>query len=347
MKYILILICVYLLAYILTPVFQNYFQIKNLAEPVNKSYSSDEVSFLKTYYLMKKGLGYYPAFQSARANLSTEDDLSSDTSRWRMPTIFWIWNLFAPGGNQILTLFIFLSFLGITSIYLLIKIEHGVIFGILSVLGFLPYLYDSFSYGSAFLFMEWWGLWLLVLGLTAYFYQRNILAIFFLSLALLTRELLLIPVIFLAIYSFHKNQRWQIFMICIAIFFIGYLFHWMNINAIVDHKNQTNFLDRIHQFNLINLQTMSSFSMRRYVVEGLKTHYLVLVLGTLSVILNSFIIKSKVGQFILLLIITSLVIYPMISFRDNDYWGILFIPFIIIYLPLVLNKAIYQKLKII
>lgn len=60
----------------------------NLVEPIDEDYVSDEMDYLKTFYLMEKGESFYQAHQDAiiadaRANIAPGSVIA-----WRMPTAY-------------------------------------------------------------------------------------------------------------------------------------------------------------------------------------------------------------------------------------------------------------------
>lgn len=340
MKIITILILFFILAKLLTPTFIQHFQIDSINEPEFKTYRSDEASFLKTFYLMKKGQGYYQAFKEARENFSTESFLHSDVFTWRMPTSFYLWKICCQSGEQILTFFIFLSLIILSLVYLIMKKIVGK-WAILSVLILLPYFYDSLAYKTAFLFTEWWAFFFFVIGLFGLFKKYNKLAMVGFFLAVITRELFIIPLLFMFIYSVVAKENWRIFVIPIVGFLLIYLLHAQNIaNIMGSVRGETRFDERFHMYKVENLQAMMSFSMRQYVINSFKTHFLLLLLGIISLTVGVLNTKNKYLIYLLLNILSFLVILPFISVLENDYWGIMFVPLILISIPLIFTVKI-------
>src|SRR5438045_1099120 len=106
-KVVIFLAGIFLLVFfanLLTPIIRHQFNIDNLNDPQPKSYRSDEISFLRTFYLMEKGVNYYNAFKISREEFIGGDIVRADVFTWRMPTVFYLWSLLANDGQQILTL---------------------------------------------------------------------------------------------------------------------------------------------------------------------------------------------------------------------------------------------------
>lgn len=333
-KVLIIILCFFIISHILTPITISHFQINMLNEPENKAYRSDELSFLKTFYLMKKGQGYYQAFRQARENLAISDRLNADTFTWRMPVSFYMWYAFANSGQQILTLFIFLCSCLLFSVYLILRkiLSHW-----LAAAGpvlLLPYLYDTLRYKTAFLFTEWWGLIFFIFGLTLYFYKKNNFAILFLLLAVAAREHFMIPLLFLLVIFWIRKESWKIFLITMILGSIIVFIHSLNIRNLIGGLVDFKIFERLHPYSFPDLQRMVSFSMRGYVFLGLKSHYLVLALGGLGLLGG---LGKKEGVYLLAVILSFIGVLPFISVYDNDYWGIMFVPFIIFSIPLLVS----------
>ncbi len=321
---------------------QNRFGAVSLSEPGLKTYSSDEMAFLKTFYLMEKGQDYYSAYKTARENYSIGNLISSDVSTWRMPTVFFLWHIFANSGLGIFRLFVFFLSIFLVCVYLIFKKTYSGKLAILSILILLPYLYDTFSYNTSFLFTEWWSLFFFFFALTSLIYKLNWLAIFLFTLALITREIFIIPMCaFLIIQSIQKKEM-RTFLFPILLFLPIYALHWFNVSMIMANNNthKIQLISRIHKYDLLNLQNMVAFLMRRYVLLGLKTHYLVLFLGIVSITLNGLFFKRKDLIYFFTTVAAFLIVLPIISVKENDYWGLLFVPLILMFVPLIIPVII-------
>ncbi len=326
-----------LTSYLITPFVINKFGIFNIEEPIFGQYSNDELSFLKTFYLIDQGNSYYPAFKIAREGLSTPNYLTSDTFLWRMPTVFYLWNIFANSGQQILTIFLFLSICLIEASFFLVKRFTNKFIAAMSPVLLFPYILDTLRYKTAFLFTEWWALFFYIFGLTAFVYRRSYLAMFFLTTAGFIRELFVLPIMLMFLFSFKDKDNRRTFLFPIIFFAFFYLIHMINISQVMEMEGKSNTLQRIHQFSLENLQRMVSFSMRNFVFYGLKTHLLLFLFSVLSVTMTLLFSKIKELKVIILPVVLFILFLPMISVYDNDYWGILFMPILLILSPLALN----------
>ncbi len=337
LNFIVIVLVVFYLVFFFFYSLKAHFELSQFTEPVDKTYKSDELSFLKTFYLMEKGFNYYQAFYTSRLNMVEQDKLGQDLFTWRMPTIFYFWSLMANNGEQIFLLFTYLCLLFILFTFIFIsRIFNGKTAA--ASIGFLiPYLNDTFRYKTAFLFTEWWGFFFFFFGLVLLEYKRKIRAVIFLSLAALTRELFFIPLFFLLVFNIFLKKDFKIFLSAVLISVFGYIVHFYFVSQMFSGEQNFSLLNRWHFYELDNLRTQISFSMRDYVYSGLKTHYLFVFFGLISLIANAVIFKKTVVIYILVTVASLLLILPMISIKENDYWGITYMPLILISIPLLLN----------
>lgn len=343
MRLILFIILVgFIISLISTPILKDHFAI-NLDPPKFKEYRSDEMSFLKVFYLMEEGKGYYSSFKLSRENFIGGNILQKDVFTWREPTIFYIWSTLFYNGYQIFNFFIFLSLLFLASIYFLVKkITNKSLLSLISVLLLLPYLYDLLVLKVAFLFTEVWGLYFLVIGLSFLVYKKNLLAILLFTLAVMTRELFIIPVSLISLYVL-VIQRKYIFLLPILVGAGFYIIHSFNVCSLVG-ATEGKFWERFHMFDLMLLQRMLSFAMRKYIFFGLKTHFLIEILGLVGII--GLFIKTRKTEllYLILTIIPFLVILPIIGVYENDYWGLFLVPMMIFSLVFMV-ELVYEYIN--
>jgi hypothetical protein len=334
MKVSIILVMLLLLSLLLTPFIIQKFEIYPLTEPPFKTYNSDEMSFLKTFYLIEKGENYYLAFKHSRENFASGNYLQADVFTWRLPTAFYLWNICCETGHNILTFFIFMSFLLLILIYLIMQKIIGN-WALLSPILFLPYLYDTLTYKTAFLFTEWWAVFFFFIGLFGLSRNLSYIAILAFTISILTREIFIVPISVMFLYTLFIRKNRRLFLIPIVIGLLFYFIHSQNIFSLIGSRGNFHFFDRFHDYKIENLQTMISFSMKAYVLAGLKTHYLFLGVGLISLLIGVFLKKDYLLNYIAISIFSFLITLPIIAVKENDYWGIMFVPLILMCIPLI------------
>lgn len=310
----------------------------DLSRPVAKTYASDERIFLATYYFIKEGENYYQAFAKAVEQDARDKIMTADVFTWRLPTIFYLWSLTASNGEEILRNFLFLFFLALVCSYLLIKKISGHIIAFLAVIFLLPYAWDTLAYKTSFLFVEWWSWFFLIFGLTFFIYRNKALAWLFLFLAPATRELMIVPILSFFLYSLLRRKNIIFFLTIILVFACSYIFHSLAISSQSWITPQADLAARVHNFDKGTFLKMISFSARAYPLVAYKSHFLFLPLAFLSLVAN---IKANIFTPIAYYYLAGwsfVIILPfMTSSQYNDYWGILFMPTLIMSIPLCLN----------
>jgi len=336
------LICFIILASFLKII--DYFPLPELTEPANKNYRSDEMIFLKTFYLMKKNKSYYEAFKQANEEDLRGKSMGKDVFTWRWPTIFYLWKFTANNGQHILRNFYLLALFSLIAVFLILRKFVNFKLAILGVFLLIPYFADTFIYQTSFLFTEWWAWFFFIIGLAFWLYQKIIPTWIFFFLAVATRELMIIPILFFLIYSFYLKIHRFFFFSIIFLFIFFLLFHQSEIylplaNA-EDNFNILAALSRFHLPNKLTTQRILAFSMRQYPLIKYKSHYFIIFLGILSLIIN--LIKKKKAKDIYYIFLAGWSLFLILPFitssQHNDYWGILFMPTLILTVPLIFSK---------
>ena len=317
-----------------------------LTEPKLGSYRSDEMIFLKTFYLMEENENYYKAFKTANEGDMRGKKMTNDVFTWRLPSVFYFWKFTAESGKQILANFWILVFLSLISSYFLLRKFLNPWLALAGPILLLPYFADAFVYKTSFLFTEWWAWFFGLFGLTFFVYQKKLPAWIFLLLAVFTRELMMMPIIsFLLISLLFKKNR-IFFLSIIFCFFVLLFFHQKTVYEVLELSGGNNFSNlafgRIHNFNKPVFFKMISFSLRQFPLVKYKSHLLIFAAAFFSLILNlykNYKIKNIAIYYFLIYGWSLAVILPFISSSQyNDYWGILFMPTLILTIPLIFKK---------
>ena len=315
----------------------------SLDEPVGCT--SDTQDFLKTFYIMKQGIDYYHAFSLALINCGGFQQAPKDSTGWRLPTSFYLWKLFARNGQQIRITFLTFSLMAILCSYLLMKKVTNYKIALLSPYLIIPYLLNAIS-GDSFIFMEWWGLFFLIFGMTAIYYEKRNLSLGLLILSVLCRELFIVPVLAILIIDFLKHSKILyliIFLSAVATFWLLHLINISNITGQVNFSPQS----RIHNFDKNSLMSTLAFSTKTYKFVFLRIGTLLPAISVIGLIRFFFLVKNtdkKFAYFALASFFVLILLAPFIVtratyngvFQYGDYWGISFVPLAIIFTPIIL-----------
>lgn len=308
-----------------------FYQLKT--EPLDESYISDEMKYLKNYYLMKKGIDYYQAHYLSQIKLAGNDNTvwQQDIWGWRLPFIFYFWKYLTRTGSDILLLFIFLALITLTTSYFIsIKFIKSKI-SLLTPLIILPYFLSAIQ-STSFLFITWWSMFFYIIGVAFLFYQKHFLSAIFLSIAILTREFYLIPILIMLLISVFYHKNIKIFLLPLLLFFLMMIFHIYKVNQFT-HINNSFGAYRLSRPNKTLVLSTLAFSTNSYFFVNYRPTLLFLAISVISLIL--LIIKSK-DKYIYLLAISSFFPIFLSFFMINigkweDYWGATYVPLGIIY----------------
>ena len=312
-------------------------------EPGLGTYRSDELIFLKTYYLVEKGWNYYPAFSWAIEGDVRRIVLTSDIFQWRLPTLFYLWKVLANNGWQILWLFWVLALSSMAAIFLLMKKLANARVGVVVILLLIPYFADAFQYQSSFLFTEWWGWFPFMVALAALAYDKKLMAYSLFLMAVTIRELFIIPIICFFLIALLQKKNWLGFVTVMLLFGV---FIWLHRVTVVHYMQgvevtQATLWTRLHGFDKKSLMPMVAFMMRRYPLIQYKSNWLLLGLAGLS--LRK--INSKT-EYLFAAGWSLFLVLPFISTSAyNDYWGILFMPTLLITIPLLGLPTLQKMLR--
>lgn len=338
---IIVVLIIFFFAYNSYRIFSQGSSLLVKSKPAAGLYRSDEFIFLRTFYLVKEGVNYYKAFNDSIQNDSRGGSLTKDTLTWRLPTVTYLWCIFANSGFGIGILFIIFSSFSLLAAYKISrKISNNVILVMISPILLIPYFFDAFYYQTSFLFTEWWGLFFFIFGLATLLYDKKNMAIIFFALSILSRELFLIPILAMTLVSFAFKTNRLIFLKILLIFALCYAVHFLNVQKQDVASAARVPWTRIHSFNLLQFQRETAFSMRQYPLLKLHLPFLWISFTIITLILQIFINRKNkqltislaylACSFIPLTILT-----PFIGVIYNDYWGILFMPLVITLSPVL------------
>ncbi len=313
----------------------------NLDNPKDYEYRGDGMIFLKTYYLLKSNSNFYDTYRQATGRDNSKRQLKADVFTWRLPTIFYFWRLFAINGYQILIIYWILAFLFLLSIFFLLKRLSGIIASWLGVILILPYFAGNLWYKDSFLFTEWWSLFFFIIGLTFFIYKKYRVAWFILLFSVLIRELILIPLICFLIWSLLEKRNRLFFTTIVAIFIIFFVLHYSLVISSFNNNREsmTTFnllLHRFHPFVRLGFLRMTAFSFWSYPFIKFRVNLILFVIGLVSLLkyLVSHWEKLDDKFYIYISSWSFLLVLPFItSSLENDYWGILFMPILLITVP--------------
>ena len=300
-------------------------------EPVTETYRTDLDDFLKTYYLMERGASYYQAFNQAVTEDAYKNGALPNLWVWRLPTVFYLWQL-VPGtwGLHIFGLFIALGIIGLGSAYKIgLVITGRSSYALLSSYFLYPYLHFAVR-NAELMHTEWWAIVPVMIGLWAIMQKKQKTTLIFFCLALSIRELLLIPFLGIVILLYlGKFPKWRLYIIpivtCIIVLFVHTIFIQRELQRTITHLTQL----RTHPIGFDIIRTSLAFGSWEYYFFDLRL-FRFFWLPALAAV---YLLRRKTAILFLPVLLFPLTFLLIGSSADNDYWGILYMPFVLILAP--------------
>ena len=299
-------------------------------------FKSDMDSYLNTFYLQKEGLGFYDSFASS-IKMFQEGNYPTELWAWKQPLIFYLWYLLPGNGISIVYLAAGFFSLDLIAAFFIARKFLPPAKAILSPLILLPYFHYPLTVKTV-LQVEWWALSFFIWGITAVLYRRYLGAGILFAICLAIRTLFAIPIAFIvAIPLFSgKIKDTAKIMFTTLIIFIPYYFllHFKNISRYVDLNSLLNNSLRNasdHGWHLV--RTTLAYSSWNYGVFPIRPFLVLIILTSLLLILLCMKNNNKKPYLILL---ASYLPFFILEFRLpmldiwHDYWGIYYIPLLLI-----------------
>jgi len=305
-----------------------YQDVKN--EPQNKSYISDEKTYLKIFYLMEKNWPYYEAnYYAFKNNVGLEGGKVwyKDVWGWRWPFVFHFWRVFCKNGGQIMILFIIFSLFSLFNSYSIAKKFISSNLAFLAPLMLFPYFLNAIR-STSFLFISWWGFFFFLAGLRFFYYNRSSLSTIFFTFAIISKEHFIIPILTMFVLALILKKNKAVFLIPL-IFFLGFFFfHIQQVSAIVALKKPLGISQRTSIFNKELLLSSLSFSTNSYLLVSLRPALIWIILSFIG--LFHLLLEKKEKYPVLIGIASFFPIFASIPFIGQsvwqDYWGIMYVP---------------------
>lgn len=302
------------------------------------TYNNDPGILFKTYLLMEQNTDYYDAFKTAQLGRFGQQVVSHDVWGWRLPTIFYIWKL-VPGSGGLSIYFLYLVLASIL-LFAAFKIGQRYLDFPISILPsylIFPYLHFG-ARDQMFLETEWWSMFLFIASLYFLVWRKLFWATVLLSLTVLVREVYILPIGLLFIFTIVKKRRLApVFLIALGAFLIFFLYHVYRVNFYIDAWS-TLFSPRTVDNGLFFVQQTLAFASWEYLFYQLRPFALFLAAATAGC---WFLIKRRRKEEGIIWLLAFLP-FPVSFLRFgsvpyNDYWGLIYVPLGIILAPIVLG----------
>jgi len=305
-------------------------------------YNNDPGVLLATYKSVENGRDYYESYKQAQLGRFSQSIIPGDIWGWRLPTIFYIWKIM-PGGT--LSIYVLYLILAATVLYVAFLINRMFLpenLALLSPYLIFPYLHFA-ARDQMLLETEWWATFLFIISIYLLNKKKLFLTTVFLSLTLMVRELFILPVGLMLVFSILKNKRLApVFLIPLCGFLILFVYHIWRVSRYIDATG-TLFTARLISNGVFFVQQTFAFASWEYLLYQIRPLALLAILaivGTLNLIRTKKYFEGIILSLALLPFPISFLRFGTVPY--NDYWGIVYVPLAIILSPLFL-RALSKK----
>lgn len=312
------------------------FRSRLLVEPADEKYDYDHLIYLKTYYLMGQGQGYYPALVDA----ALKDKRINSLQQWlhgplfiRQPTVFYIWRMLAPQASYIFYWSLALAVLAVWLLRFGLEKLAGGRIAVISIALLLPYLIIGSTWANILL-SDWWAS-LLVLGAFGLIFRGRYLPAAVLALlAALIREttaLLILSALVGGLIARDRRVIWP-FTGAALLFAPLFLIHYSTAYSILAGKVPGAGLPALYSgVHFVALRDAASFLIFPY-GYGRIPGLVFLALGLLGAISA----PDKVSRTTITMYLSGFMAY-MLFMNTSSYWGQKIVMPALIAIPLTLS----------
>jgi len=337
----------HLIVFFLLSAYFNSYSLRTIIsrEPAPKSYFNDYLGFLRNFYLVERGYGYYEGLVITHSEDGRSSTIPQKVWNWRLPTYAYLWKILPGTGG----LSVYVFFLALPSVALYFTYRIGRVFLNPNQAVLVPYvLLPYFHYAArdlSFLEMEWWALPFLILAVFAIFKKRLNLLIITAALAMLLRETFLIPMlIWSALMVISKNYKMaRTLTFAVAIFLIALALHYFKVTQYIS-RSWDALIFGSKLFDLNAFQQTLSYGSIDYLFFRFRPFLVSLVFAVLLLATSFY--RRRVNWNLLLVPLTalSMTIFTLkFASIDADYWGVTYVSLLLISIVFLLFSLINNE----
>lgn len=308
--------------------------------PKPGQYVNDDAIYRRVFYLMHAGTPYYTAFKQAWLGLSRTPALPRSVTAYRLPTMYWLWNLLPPNAFLIITVFLGFASAGVVAAAFITGQLVGVRFAPLAPLALACYV-ASLSMTVYLTYIDLPAACIALVGVALFVHASVVdgdrwlyAAAAALALAALTREILAYLIVFAALSALlepadKRLRRAMPWLVALGVFALGYTAHAVAVAQFIGPRTGTiSYLGGSPAFALDAIQRFSN-----RIVEGSVVLPVLFALG----VLGGFAAQRRAGRPFAVFAVTALVV-PVVAMvklgnpgidasgLQVNYWGNLFVP---------------------
>ncbi len=311
--------------------------------PLSEKTQFDGPLYLKVFFLMKQGLSYYDALPKACEEDIRMGHAPTSVFSWRLPTAYEIWQIFPANGTYVQFLFVVMSALSLIAAFFFASRYLKPVAALSAPIIIMPYLvYGATSFW--FLFLEFWGLFLAIISMSLYVNRSRIkhgelIAAGASAFSAGLREhfiyLMIIP--FVVAVRSRDRRRVATWLGAIGLFCSLYLYHYIRVKTYIGQAGGSPNFGAWLYGGYSYLKSMLSFGIFESYAWP-KSGVVPLMILVLAVF-GALLVKERDEKLYLLgLILTPALVSLVIGAKEwGDYWGIMYMPILLISAPLILQ----------
>lgn len=319
-------------------------------EPV--AYNSDMSTYLKVLISMKKGEDFYESLSNVSKQQFGEQGYL-EIWAWKQPLIFYLWKIFPGDGRSIIYLGLIIFSANLMAVYLIGRKFLSAISALLCPYIIWPYFRFPLV-EQTIAQVEWWALSALIMGFMLLLYNKRWLAGFLFAICLGIRELFVIPIAFIVMVDLIKKdlkQTIKLVLPTVLLLLPFYLFvHIQNISKYADIHRLINYATRSGMpSGWKYIRPTLAYNSWSYALSNFRPFLVLLILNSFFLLLKIKRDKKYFDSLILAAYLPFFFLSLKIGMFDlwHDYWGIYFVPFMLLATPISLNYFIEKrKLKL-
>lgn len=330
-----------------------------LAQPTTPPFMTDMFVYLTTIRDYKITGDYYQAFAHSLQEFSPNygtGKLAGEIWGWKQPLIFTVWKILPGNATTIQWLGVIVFSLALLLSYKIARVFLPIPQALIAPFLIWPYLHYPLT-EMTLLQVEWWGLAVFVFGLMGYLAKRFWWAGIAFALSLAIRELFAIPILGLVVLLLFQRRLKAALILSLptALFFLPYYFFY-HLSNVFNYEAFDLFSPASLRQGVQNgwqfVQTTLAYGSWNYALWMVRPFLLLLAANTLGI--GLILIARWQQRWQLTSLLVSFLLFFLLSFKLgimdvwHDYWGIYYIPLLLISTPIVfglLDKEVSTLLK--
>jgi hypothetical protein len=293
--------------------------------------------YLRVYYLMREGNGYYESLLQAFHLDDRYSPIPTSVLAWREPALHYLLSVL-PTADDIYWLYLTLASATILAVFLIAyKSTSRPILSTLAPIMIANYFASPVLAPRWIIFHEWWGAFFLIFGLMMISLKREAFAAIFLVVSASIREWYALPLIGALLGSLIYKRSPPIWLAALTTYAIEYYFHYLHVNSIASSSEIFNVAFLFSRSTPLLLPASALFTyvllqQLPLIVAALIVPILIIgVLGILG-------FEDKMLRLTCLALFVIPVLTLFIGSIYDYYWGTTYVPVLLLGVPLGLLR---------